>query len=375
MLSSWFNPPHLSTFIMQAISFYPGPSKVYPEVSQYMQEAIQEGVLSLNHRSQEFMRLCESSVKRCKEKLRIPADYTLFFASSATECWEVIGQSLIEKDDKIYHLYQGAFGKKWADYTHKLVAYRRGKMQVHSIEGDISELGTLPAPPALACLTPSETSNGSALSMEKIKQVRTFLPDTLLALDVTSCLGGIDLAWEMGDIWFASVQKCLGLPAGLAVCILSPHAVAKAYTINERTHYNSLVSYLDHIQKFQTPYTPNVLGIYLLNSVMAQIPTIKETAAMIQARARAWYNFFEQFEDYKPLACPDTRSSTVICISATVERIDFAKQKMKEQNIILGNGYDKWKLDTFRVANFPAITEGEIELFKDKFTQIANMKV
>jgi phosphoserine aminotransferase len=34
---------------------------------------------------------------------------------------------------------------------------------------------------------------------------------------------------------------------------------------------------------------------------------------------------------------------------------------MKAKGITLGKGYGEWKNDTFRVANFPAITDSEFE--------------
>ncbi len=351
--------------------FYPGPSKIYPEVSQYMQEAVGKGILSLNHRSTEFMHLCAETIAICKKKLAIPADYSLFFASSATECWEIIAQSFLESSDKVYHCCQGAFGEKWLNYNQKLCAYNHIKAEVQAYQ---SFEATKDKNPTLLCFTPSETSNGMQFSMAGLQRLRLLFPDAFFAHDVTSCLGGITLMWEVGDIWFASVQKCLGLPAGLALCIMSPRAVARAYKINERTHYNSLINNLDNISKFQTPYTPNVLGIYLLYKVMLQVPPISEIDAIICKRAEDWYKFFEQFEDYTPLASVSLRSSTIICISGTEENICFAKEKMKEQNIILGNGYSRWENNTFRIANFPAISEEEIALFKDEFMKIAKIK-
>ena len=80
------------------ISFYPGPSRVYDDIPKYVKEAHKEGVLSMNHRSDEFMALYKETVSLLQKKLNIPKDYTILFTSSATECWEMIAQSLIEKE-------------------------------------------------------------------------------------------------------------------------------------------------------------------------------------------------------------------------------------------------------------------------------------
>ena len=100
------------------ISFYPGPSRVHDEIPGYVQDAHELGVMSINHRSEAFMAISERTVSLLKQRLNIPSDYTIFYTSSATECWEIIAQSLIT--DKSYHLYNGAFGQKWHEYTHRL---------------------------------------------------------------------------------------------------------------------------------------------------------------------------------------------------------------------------------------------------------------
>src|SRR4051812_13634072 len=106
------------------ISFYPGPSKLYPNVAGFMQHACEEGVLSINHRSKEFIALSKSAIQLTKEKLNIPGDYSVFYTSSATECWEIISQSLVRKQS--FHIYNGAFGEKWYEYSRKINLDSRG---------------------------------------------------------------------------------------------------------------------------------------------------------------------------------------------------------------------------------------------------------
>ena len=100
------------------ITFYPGPSKVNNKISKYFQDAVLDGVLSINHRSPEFVEIYGNVSRELKSKLGIPDDYVILFASSATECWEIIAQSLVTSSS--FHIYNGAFGEKWFDYTKKL---------------------------------------------------------------------------------------------------------------------------------------------------------------------------------------------------------------------------------------------------------------
>ncbi|MCU0352951.1 MAG: aminotransferase class V-fold PLP-dependent enzyme, partial [Cytophagales bacterium] len=245
-------------------TFYPGPSKVYPQVRQYLSDAYDSGILSVNHRSAAFMEVCEKTFSLLHEKLNIPADYAIVFVSSATECWEIIAQSFVEKAS--FHLYNGAFGQKWFEYTNKI-------KPAFGLSADIDSslfelLGQLPPPnekmlreAEMLCLTHNETSNGTQISTVEINTFRQTFPDKLVAVDTTSSLGGADLPIAEADLWFASVQKCLGLPAGLGLLIVSPRAVATAERLGDNRFYNSFNFMRDNALKLQTHYTPNVLGI------------------------------------------------------------------------------------------------------------------
>ena len=64
------------------MTFYPGPSKVYPQVGQYLQDAFVEGVLSVNHRSPECMAITHGAIEGLHKKLNVPEDYFIYFISS-----------------------------------------------------------------------------------------------------------------------------------------------------------------------------------------------------------------------------------------------------------------------------------------------------
>ncbi|GAB3934724.1 aminotransferase class V-fold PLP-dependent enzyme [Larkinella terrae] len=326
------------------ITFYPGPSKVYPQVAGYAQEAIQSGIVSQNHRSAGFMAVVEETIRLLHEKLAIPADYHIAFASSATECWEIIAQSLTVTSS--LHPYGGAFGKKWMEYAHRI------KPMILPGEADV------------LCVVQNETSNGTQVRMDTLAQFRREFTG-LIAVDAVSSLGGLAFDWSLADVWFASVQKCLGLPAGLAVLIYSPNALRQAEIINDRQFYNSLLFVHENMEKNQTPYTPNGLGIYLLMKVLEQVPPIAEVDALVRQRAADWYRFLAEETDWRLLIeNPEQRSDTVIAVQGSEEDIRAVKTAAQKTGITLGNGYGDWKSNTFRIANFPAIEDWEIEKLK-----------
>ena len=347
------------------ISFYPGPSKVYPEIAQYVTEAYEAGVLSINHRSPEFMDIFRRTTELVKDKLAVPESYTVLVASSATECWEVISQSL--GNENSFHIYNGAFGEKWHRYATHLTP------RADALVFDPEEL---PAPTEieldqsteLLCLTHNETSNGTALPTEWVKEVRSLFPDLLIAVDATSSMAGVLLPWNSGDIWYASVQKCFGLPAGLAVLVLSPAAVDRAEMIGEKRYYNSLLSIIEQSRNFQTTHTPNVLGIYLLMRTLQVQNSINNTHRTTKNRYQHYIKKISELQYAKLLINNDiVRSYTVIPIEAPPAIINQLRDESNHEGITLGNGYGKLKESTLRIANFPAITEEEIQRLTNFF--------
>ncbi|GGD57725.1 phosphoserine aminotransferase [Emticicia aquatilis] len=342
-------------------TFYPGPSKVYPQVATYLQDAMNEGILSQNHRSKAFMEMLEVCILVFKQKKNIPDDYEVYFTSSATECWEIISQSLVRHHS--HHVFNGAFGEKWFEYASRLS--KETSATNFDFQEKISE--SLSTDADVWCFTQNETSNATQIEFSFFNKLNS---EALIAVDVTSSLGGIELDWKSGDIWLASVQKCLGLPAGMGVMICSPKAIKRAEEIGERNHYNSLLFIRDNFKKFQTHYTPNILGIYLLMRVMQQVPDIQAIDTHIKSRAKDFYRFIAQETTLDLLITnEEVRSETVIAIKGTVDEISVLKQKAKENNIILGNGYGAWKDTTFRIANFPAIEDWEFDKLKTLLRQ------
>ena len=340
------------------ISFYPGPSRVCDGVPRWTADAFRKGILSMNHRSEEFMTLVKETTSLLNKKLRVPKDYTVLFVSSATECWEIIAQSLVAEAS--LHAYNGAFGEKWFRYTKKLVAGSRA--HVFDLQKPlVPEMLDMRGADVL-CLTHNETSNGTALAPRLLKEVRKKFPEAIIAVDATSSMAGIQLDFRQADVWFASVQKCFGLPAGLALLLLSPRAIAAAGRLGRNDHYNSLSFQVEMIRKNQTTHTPNVLGIYLLNRSLAASPSIRETATHTRKRADAWEKFFQKHPSLSLLvAQKEVRSKTIFTVRTPAESLLWLKAAAKRKGLLLGEGYGDWKANTFRIANFPALKPSEIK--------------
>lgn len=346
------------------ISFYPGPSKLRASVGDYMQQAYSSDILSFNHRSSEFVEVIAGAIESIKTKLNVPQNYEVYFVNSATECWQIIAQSLVA--ERSLHIYNGAFGQRWMEFTTLL------GIQTSAKEFNIQE--PLPVPSAadadVICITNCETSNGSYVSSAHIASLREANPEKLIAVDATSCMAGVNLDFSQADVWFASVQKCFGIPSGLGIMVCSPRAIEKAKALNSRAYYNSMVRLHEKMKFTQTNNTPNMLAIYLLGKVMQHSEPIAFIENALKARAHRWRTFFGSLPNFHLLIREEALASpTVIAVSGEIDEIKNIKSRAKKSGLLLGNGYGAWAETTFRIANFPAHTDGDVDLLLDFFKQ------
>lgn len=341
------------------ITFAPGPSKVYDALPRYMQDAYNQGILSANHRSSVFMNLYQETEELMREKLHMPADYKLLFTSSATENWEIISQSIVENAS--FHIFSGSFGKKWYEYAkHIIPATEALKIDANQAI-DVAELAIGEAVDLIA-ITQNETANATQIPMSVLKELGEKYPEKMIAVDTTSSMGGIELDFFLADIWYASVQKCFGLPAGLGVLIVSPKAIEKATRKGEKGRYNSLNFILENAAGYQTHYTPNVFGIYLLNRVLKDLEEIQQVDARLRKRMLKLETTIAQSSKFRLLVDNEaTRSTTVLAVSGSEELISAVKKAAEKEGMQLGSGYGPLKPTSFRIANFPAITDTEFD--------------
>ncbi|WP_027002152.1 aminotransferase class V-fold PLP-dependent enzyme [Hugenholtzia roseola] len=359
-----------------ALSFAPGPTKIYPQMGSYYALGLEKGVFSLPHRSPEFCAIVAEAQSLLHQKLAIPADYQVAFLSSANECWDTLNRTF--GGARFLHLFNGAFGEKWFRFRRH---FNPNQTQGFDFELDttLQTVEMLLDTPTSAqtevfCLVEGETSNGSLLNPAFLSDLRQKSPKALLCIDATSTMAGIELAWQNGDIWFASVQKCFGQPAGLAVLVLSPFAQEKikeaAQKTQEPTFYNSLPNVLRNIEKSQTTHTPNMVALFLLAQTLKNLPDIAQTAAFLEKRNQFLRASLAQRGYQTALFQPPKNAEgqyfalpapTVLACPYPSEKLGDLKEKALAQGLRLGGGYGKWKDTSFRIANFPQHTDQDYE--------------
>jgi phosphoserine aminotransferase len=341
---------------MSQVSFYPGPSRIYSNIAEYIYEAYMSGILSANHRSEPFTQLMAETKKLLHEKLLIPDNYEICFVSSATECWEIVAQSLVR--ERMTVAYNGAFGQKWSDYAQSIV--KKATSVSYGINEALPSAKILEEDSDVIGLVHNETSNGTQIDQSILSEIRKAKSDVIIAVDATSSMAGVKLDFELADVWYASVQKCFGLPSGMAIMVLSPKAIERAFEVGNHDPYNALTRIVENTRKNQTHYTPNTLNIYLLSRTQDYSKGIDFQYEKITSRYQNWVKVINQLEGLDWLIeDPSLRSQTVLAL--TTPKPEKLKKAAAHKGLILGNGYGQWKDTTVRVANFPAIKGKEVE--------------
>ncbi len=346
------------------VFFTPGPAQLYPTFEKHLGVAVREQLGSISHRSKQFRTIYRHADEQLRTLLNIPASHAVLFTGSATEVWERAIQNGAGRET--FHLVNGSFSKRFYEFATEL-GKNAHKAEAPFGEGFAVDKLDIPAPVELVCLTHNETSSGVSLPAAEMHKLKARYPEALFIVDMVSSAPYPALDYSLIDSAFFSVQKGFGLPAGLGVWIVNEKFLAKAEALKAAGQYvgthHSLPSLWRNAKNFETPATPNVLGIYLLGQVAQDMNRTGVETIREQTRQRA-------VQIYKAIAAsgglevfvkmPDHRSATVI-VAGTRDNAPALIEKWKGENIVIGSGYGSYKEKQIRIANFPANTDEEIQ--------------
>ena len=336
------------------ISFNPGPSALHPSVHKAFLALAGSDKLSRSHRSPEFREMLLRLRAQIQKKLNLPAGYQVLFAPSATAAMEIVLRNL--RPQRSLHLVHGAFGRRFAETSIAL------GLQPRNRAGDETQAfpwgqAELPTSCQLIALTHNETATGSAWPLEELRALRARWPEPLLVVDATSSLGGPRLPLDQADLWFASVQKCLGLPAGLALILASPRALAQMERRAQRlAPWADLRKQAEGLAQGRPIETPNMCALYLLEARFATY----DQAWIDQAtpkKSQMIQTFVPKIGRYY-IQDPSWRSATVHNI--LVADPNSLQQTAEDHGFSLGAGYGALASKAIRIANFPAHSEKEL---------------
>lgn len=352
---------------MSKTYFTVGPSQLYPNIERYIQEGLAEGVGSIYHRSEAFRDIYSYTDEQLRRLMNIPKTHSIFFLASASEAWERILNNLVLK--KSIHFVQGNFGERWYNYARdmQLSPERTFKPRGEGFE-DIAALNLMQDPEVeLICTTQNETSTGVLFPLEEMYRLKTLYPNALLCSDIVSSAPYVDIDYRQMDSSFFVVQKGFGLPAGLGVWVVNDRCLVRFQTIAAHKNispHNRLDVLYENYQKKQTPFTPNVLLIYLLGRVAEDmnkrgIDNIRKETAN---KAQLLYDFLEHDSRFQILPkVQSLRSMTTLVASVIHGNNKNLLDKLAHQNIYISTGYRDYKNTEIRIGNFPSHTMEDME--------------
>ncbi|WP_373899374.1 alanine--glyoxylate aminotransferase family protein [Haloimpatiens sp. FM7315] len=343
--------------------FIPGPVDVAEDVLEKLSTP------QIGHRTKEASAL-QRGISDKLRKVFNTKEEILLSTSSGSGLMEGAVRSCTAKRAAVFSV--GAFGNRW----YKMC--QCNGVQADKFESEWGEPTTKDMVEEvlstgrydLITITMNETSTGLMNNLEELSEVYKKYPEVVVCVDAVSCAAGTEIKvddWGI-DICITSTQKCLGLPAGMAICTFSKKALERSKTVTNRGLYFDLLSLYECIQKknYQYPSTPSLPHMFALDYQLDKILNEGlenrykrhiEGAEIVRAWAR---KYFEVFPNEKYL------SNTLTNVKNTRE-IDVAdlNKKLGERGYMISNGYGDLKNKTFRIAHMAETTPEDLkELLK-----------
>lgn len=352
-------------------SFGVGPSKLHPSYSSICNILMMNHSLELSHRDKRYSLAGASAAQRILDFSEVPAGYQVFYFSSGTECMHWSLQNVVY-EKLVVHVVNGAFGKRWYENSRATGKHTFLHEVPDNTVADLSTLWFKDVPPEevdAICITQNETSTGGMTSLEKLSILRGKYPNALIMVDMVSSYPIVKADFSKIDIAFASVHKAIGLPAGLAIMIVSPEAIKRAKSNAPLTRvpaYRSFAEMEKLAKKGQTPETANMALVYALDKVFEKYQEIGRNDLYSHVSNNALELYEYVFKSTKHLH-PFVQGSGALSITTPVFELTDASAKeltqaLLEKGLYVPPGYGEYSDRHIRIGNFPAHTEEEVKM-------------
>ncbi|HEV8199433.1 MAG TPA: alanine--glyoxylate aminotransferase family protein [Candidatus Polarisedimenticolia bacterium] len=331
------------------ILFTPGPTEVMPEILAHMSRPV------IGHRGEEMQAILGEVIERGRRLFGAAAHELFVTGSSATGLWEAAIRNTVER--RVLVPVCGAFSERFYEVAvgcgveAERIDVEWGRPIDPGQVADTLKSGRFDA----VAVVHNETSTGVVNPLQAIAEAVQSAPDVALLVDCVSSLAGMPVEVDRHgiDVALASVQKCLALPPGLAVCAVSARAMERSKRRTGKGYYFDFVRLKSAFDKKQPMATPSVNHIFALQAQLRRIEaeTLEGRYARHRAMAdetRAWAaaRRFELF------AAAEARSETVTCVANNrgIEVGAFVK-RAAERGFSISNGYGRLKEKTFRIGH------------------------
>jgi phosphoserine aminotransferase len=131
--------------------------------------------------------------------------------------------------------------------------------------------------------------------------------------------------------------------------------------------YHAIPSLKSNAAKHQTPETPNVLGIYLLNKLVQDFLRrgINVLRNETEYKAAILYQALEQHPLLSAFVQDKKFQSKTVIVAECQAHTDRLTKFLQEKGLYPGDGYGSFKKSQLRFANFAAHSKEQYELLVD----------
>lgn len=340
--------------------FIPGPSWVCDEILREQSRPM------IGHRSKAYAELQHEVVSSFKNLFNWHNYHVFLVTSSATGVMEGVIRNCVHKN--VLHTECGAFSERWSEVS---------EMNDKEVTRLIVPWGQVVKPETVKeflrkqsmeaiCFTHCETSTGVLNPLKELcEAVRSDAPETLIFVDGVSAFGGVPIEVEEWgiDVLLFGTQKCLALPPGLAIGVVSQRAFEKSLGVKNRGAYFNFETFAEYDLKNNTPATPPVSLIYALR---LQLERIKQEG--VQERFKRHKDMFDlvnlwvKDHGFSFFSERGYQSPTVsaICKKDGIEIAQFVSD-VKQQGFVISDGYGKLKGETFRIGHMGDLTVSDLK--------------
>lgn len=347
--------------------FIPGPTQVHPDILAEMARP------AIGHRTEECARLW-GAARAGLRRMMFTEHEVLMLTAPASAMMEAAVRNLVSGSS--LHVVNGAFSRRWRE-----IALANGK-DAHTLEIPLGQGVTAEGLRAaleereydIVTVVHNETSTGTVTPIEPLAQVLEDFPRTLLCVDTVSSMAGAPVrvdAWRI-DVCLFGLQKCLALPAGMSVAAVSPRAMARSSAVQDRGWLLDYQLLAKGNRKEQSPTTPSTAHLY---AFVAQLQRIEQEGlekrwarhAEMAACTRNW----AIGHGWEPFPQEGNRSDTVSCIArGEGPAFTAALSGLKEQGILVSNGYGELKDKTFRIGHMGEHTMDDLQDLLQRFDRV-----
>ena len=351
--------------------FIPGPVNVREDVLQKLATPM------IGHRTSEATEL-QKNISENFQKMMYTKNDIILSTTSGSGIMEMAIRSCTKKRAAVFSV--GAFGDRW----YKMAT-------ANNVPADIfkSELGQPTTPEMveealstgkydLITITHNETSTAIMNPVGEIAKVVAKYPDVVFCVDTVSSLGGAKVPvdeWGI-DICITSTQKCIGLPAGLAIASVSEKAYQRALTVENRGLYLDLVDVLEKARKnYQYPSTPSLSLMFALEYQMDYIVNKEGVENRFNRHTemakvtRDWAK-----KHFEMLADDQYASNTLTTIKNTKGiSVGDLNKELAKRGYMISNGYGDLKEKTFRIAHMADTTMDELKTLLGEIEDILGL--